>query len=155
MLGGEQSGHIVHRAHATTGDGIIAALQVLAALVESGKEASEALRLFRPVPQLLRYKRTGDIPEVSVMVSTLKADGTTDKTALRAEDWHTDDSYMAIPAKATLLHAIAATVMIIGVIVHVYAAIWVKGSLRAMTRGTVSDAWARKYHAAWHREIGR
>ena len=56
---------------------------------------------------------------------------------------------------ATLLHAIAATVMIIGVIVHVYAAIWVKGSLRAMTRGTVSDAWARKYHAAWHREIGR
>jgi taurine dioxygenase len=60
----------------------------------------------RPVPQLLRYKRTGDIPEVSVMVSTLKADGTTDKTALRAEDWHTDDSYMATPAKATLLHAI-------------------------------------------------
>lgn len=59
----------------------------------------------RPVPQLLRYKRTGDIPEVSVMVSTLKADGTTDKTALRAEDWHTDDSYMATPAKATLLHA--------------------------------------------------
>jgi len=33
-------------------------------------------------------------------------DGTTDKTALRAEDWHTDDSYFAIPAKATLLHGI-------------------------------------------------
>ena len=59
----------------------------------------------RPVPQLLRYKRTGGIPEVSVMVSTLETDGTTDKTALRAEDWHTDDSYMATPAKATLLHA--------------------------------------------------
>ena len=64
-----------------------------------------SLAFGRPVPQLLRYKRTGDIPEVSVMVSTLKADGTTDKTALRAEDWHTDDSYMATPAKATLLHA--------------------------------------------------
>ena len=40
------------------------------------------------------------------MVSTLMPDGTTDKTAIRAEDWHTDDSYFAIPAKATLLHGI-------------------------------------------------
>src|SRR5262245_26102963 len=55
--------------------------------------------------QLLRYKRDGAVPEVSVMVSTLMADGTTDKTALRAEDWHTDDSYFATPAKATLLHS--------------------------------------------------
>ena len=60
----------------------------------------------RPQTQLLRYKRSGDVPEVSVMVSTLMTDGTTDKTALRAEDWHTDDSYFAIPAKATLLHSI-------------------------------------------------
>ncbi|HLM14108.1 MAG TPA: TauD/TfdA family dioxygenase [Reyranella sp.] len=59
-----------------------------------------------PRTQLLRYKRSGDVPEVSVMVSTLMADGTTDKTAIRAEDWHTDDSYFAIPAKATLLHGI-------------------------------------------------
>jgi len=59
-----------------------------------------------PRTQLLRYKRTGDVPEVSVMVSTLMADGTTDKTAIRAEDWHTDDSYFAAPAKATLLHGI-------------------------------------------------
>ena len=34
------------------------------------------------------------------------ADGTTDKTAIRAEDWHTDDLYFAVPAKATLLHGI-------------------------------------------------
>jgi len=59
----------------------------------------------KPRAQLLRYKRS-DVPEVSVMVSTLMADGTTDKTALRSEDWHTDDSYMATPAKATLLHAL-------------------------------------------------
>ncbi|MBS0550761.1 MAG: TauD/TfdA family dioxygenase, partial [Proteobacteria bacterium] len=59
-----------------------------------------------PRAQLLRYKRSGDVPEVSVMVSTLMADGTTDKTALRSEDWHTDDSYFAVPAKATLLHSI-------------------------------------------------
>ena len=59
-----------------------------------------------PQRQLLRYKRSGDVPDVSIMVSTLMADGTTDKTAIRAEDWHTDDSYFAVPAKATLLHAI-------------------------------------------------
>ena len=53
-VGGEQSGHIVLGHHATTGDGIIAALQVLAALIEGGKPASQTLRLFDPVPQLLR-----------------------------------------------------------------------------------------------------
>ncbi len=56
-VGGEQSGHIILGHHATTGDGITAGLQVLAALVESGKPASEALRLFDPVPQLLRNVR--------------------------------------------------------------------------------------------------
>ena len=60
----------------------------------------------KPRAQLLRYKRSGDVPEVSVMTSTLMADGTTDKTAIRSEGWHTDDSYMAVPAKATLLHSI-------------------------------------------------
>lgn len=59
-----------------------------------------------PQRQLLRHKRSGEVPEVSIMVSTLMDDGSTDKTALRAEDWHTDDSYMAMPAKATLLHSI-------------------------------------------------
>ncbi len=59
----------------------------------------------KPRAQLLRYKRNDEVPEVSTMVSTLKDDGTTDKTALRSEDWHTDDSYMAVPAKATLLHS--------------------------------------------------
>ncbi|MDX2145320.1 MAG: phosphoglucosamine mutase [Rhodospirillaceae bacterium] len=56
-LGGEQSGHIVLGDHATTGDGTIAALQVLAALVESGKKASQALRVFKPVPQKLKNVR--------------------------------------------------------------------------------------------------
>jgi taurine dioxygenase len=60
----------------------------------------------KPRAQLLRYKRSGGVPEVSVMTSTLMGDGTTDKTAIRSEDWHTDDSYMAVPAKATLLHSI-------------------------------------------------
>ncbi|ATE64929.1 phosphoglucosamine mutase [Rhizorhabdus dicambivorans] len=56
-IGGEQSGHIVMSDHATTGDGLIAALQVLAQLVQSGKPASELLHQFDPLPQLLKNVR--------------------------------------------------------------------------------------------------
>lgn len=56
-LGGEQSGHMIMLDHATTGDGTVAALQVLCALVRSGKPASELLHLFNPVPQLLKNVR--------------------------------------------------------------------------------------------------
>lgn len=59
-----------------------------------------------PRQQLLRRKRDDTVPEVSIMVSTLKSDGTTEKTAYRAEEWHTDDSFFEVPAKATLLHSI-------------------------------------------------
>src|SRR5580704_247395 len=81
----------------------------LLVVIPGERMAPEATRSFarafgKPQTQLLRYKRSGEVPEVSIMVSTLKTDGTTDKTALRAEDWHTDDSYFATPAKATLLH---------------------------------------------------
>jgi phosphoglucosamine mutase len=58
-VGGEQSGHIILSDHATTGDGLVAGLQVLAALVESGKPASEVLHMFEPVPQLLKNVRFG------------------------------------------------------------------------------------------------
>ncbi|WP_119460236.1 phosphoglucosamine mutase [Rhodospirillaceae bacterium SYSU D60014] len=56
-IGGEQSGHIILSDYATTGDGLIAALQVLAEIVRSGRPASEAGRLFSPLPQLLRNLR--------------------------------------------------------------------------------------------------
>jgi phosphoglucosamine mutase len=56
-VGGEQSGHIILSDHATTGDGLVAGLQVLAALVEAGKPASELLRQFEPLPQLLKNVR--------------------------------------------------------------------------------------------------
>lgn len=56
-VGGEQSGHMILLEHGTTGDGTVAALQVLAALVQSGKKASEMLHLFDPVPQLLKNVR--------------------------------------------------------------------------------------------------
>ncbi len=56
-VGGEQSGHIILTDHATTGDGLIAALQILAELVATGKPASELLHLFDKVPQLLKNVR--------------------------------------------------------------------------------------------------
>jgi len=56
-LGGEQSGHIVMSDHATTGDGLMAGLQVLAEMVRSGQPASALLRQFEPVPQLLKNVR--------------------------------------------------------------------------------------------------
>lgn len=56
-LGGEASGHIVMTDHAPTGDGLIAALQVLRVLNESGKRASDLLRVFDPAPQLLENVR--------------------------------------------------------------------------------------------------
>jgi phosphoglucosamine mutase len=59
-MGGEQSGHIVLGHHSTTGDGLIAALQVLAALCRAGKPASEVCRVFAPLPQMLRNVRYGE-----------------------------------------------------------------------------------------------
>ncbi|MGR3547430.1 MAG: phosphoglucosamine mutase [Roseovarius sp.] len=52
-LGGEQSGHIVMTDYATTGDGLIGALQFLAAMVETGERASRLAQVFEPVPQKL------------------------------------------------------------------------------------------------------
>jgi formate dehydrogenase subunit gamma len=52
-----------------------------------------------------------------------------------------------------LVHAVSAFVLILGIIVHIYAAIWTKGSIRAMTRGTVSAAWAKHHHRGWYREV--
>jgi phosphoglucosamine mutase len=74
-VGGEQSGHMILSDYATTGDGTIAALQVLAALVESGKPASELLRQFEPVPQLLKNVRfSGGKPLEDARVKAAIAD---------------------------------------------------------------------------------
>ncbi|MBC7144669.1 MAG: phosphoglucosamine mutase [Thioclava marina] len=56
-LGGEQSGHIVMTDYATTGDGLMAGLQFLAAMVETGSRASELVRQFETVPQMLKNVR--------------------------------------------------------------------------------------------------
>ncbi|MBX9796778.1 phosphoglucosamine mutase [Sphingomonas sp.] len=56
-VGGEQSGHIILSDYATTGDGLVAALQILAEIVRAGKPASEVLHRFDPLPQLLKNVR--------------------------------------------------------------------------------------------------
>jgi phosphoglucosamine mutase len=56
-VGGEQSGHIILADHSTTGDGLLAALQILTVLVSTGQKASEALNSFTPWPQLLKNVR--------------------------------------------------------------------------------------------------
>ncbi|MCB2066464.1 MAG: phosphoglucosamine mutase [Erythrobacter sp.] len=77
-VGGEQSGHMILLDHATTGDGTIAAMQVLAAMVRTGKPASELLHLFDPVPQLLqnvRYEGSDPLSADSVQQAIAHAEG--------------------------------------------------------------------------------
>ena len=63
-------------------------------------------------------------------------------------------SAVPIPVQriAVLLHAIAAFVLSLATVIHIYAAIWVKGTLRAMTQGTVSANWARHHHPLWYQD---
>ena len=80
-LGGEQSGHIIMTDHATTGDGLMAALQALAALIKSGKPASETFRAFEPVPQLLKNVRVGDANAALNAAAVVKAIAAAEKAA--------------------------------------------------------------------------
>ncbi|PLX42329.1 MAG: phosphoglucosamine mutase [Hyphomicrobiales bacterium] len=74
-LGGEQSGHIVLTDYATTGDGLIAALQVLAVLVESGGSVSQISRRFERVPQVLRNARLKSRGPLDDQIEKMIADG--------------------------------------------------------------------------------
>lgn len=63
-------------------------------------------------------------------------------------------AYTTIDQKrlAILIHAVAAVAAVLVWIVHVYAALWVKGTVRAMTEGTVTGGWAWRHHRKWLRE---
>ena len=62
---------------------------------------------------------------------------------------------VSIPVRrwAVLIHAVAAVAIILTFILHVYAAIWTRGTIRAMTRGTVTGGWAWRHHRKWLREL--
>ncbi|MFV0383042.1 formate dehydrogenase subunit gamma [Paracoccus sp. (in: a-proteobacteria)] len=62
---------------------------------------------------------------------------------------------VSIPVRriATLVHSLAAVGIILVFILHVYAAFWVRGTIRAMTRGSVTGGWAWRHHRKWLREV--
>ncbi|SEQ86208.1 phosphoglucosamine mutase [Thalassovita taeanensis] len=76
-LGGEQSGHIVMTDYATTGDGLIGALQFMRSMVETGKSASQLTQVFDPVPQILRnvHFAPGKAPLATDCVQAAIAEG--------------------------------------------------------------------------------
>lgn len=65
--------------------------------------------------------------------------------------------YFSVPVDAVrigaVVHAAAAAVMIGMLFVHIYASIWVRGTIRAMVYGTVTRAWAKQHHRAWYRQV--
>lgn len=69
------------------------------------------------------------------------------------QPWFADAFPIGVRRIAVVLHALAATILILTIIVHIYAAIFIKGSVQAMTRGTVSEGWARFHHPLWWRQI--
>ncbi len=64
-------------------------------------------------------------------------------------------TFFSIPVQriAVLVHSVSAVLIICVFILHVYAAIWTRGTLRAMTRGTVTGGWAWRHHRKWLREL--
>jgi len=69
------------------------------------------------------------------------------------QPWFAPAFPAAVRRAAGLVHAICAFVMFVGIGIHVYAAIWTKGAVDAMIRGTVTRAWARFHHPAWYRQM--
>jgi len=87
----------------------------------------------------------------SILILVLFCSGIVMWDAYFASDFSIDQKRLAAVA-----HALCAIAAILIWIVHVYAAIWVKGTLNAMTRGSVSGGWAWKHHRKWFRqEVGK
>jgi formate dehydrogenase subunit gamma len=71
------------------------------------------------------------------------------------QPWFTPWFSIGLVRVAALVHALAAFVLTAGVLVHIYAVIWIKGTLRGMTRGSVTRAWAKHHHPGWYREVSK
>ncbi|MDT1062738.1 formate dehydrogenase subunit gamma [Paracoccus sp. CPCC 101403] len=69
------------------------------------------------------------------------------------EEYFPDLVSLPVRRWAMLVHSLAAVLIILTFIVHVYAAFWTRGTLRAMTRGTVTGGWAWRHHRKWLREL--
>lgn len=71
------------------------------------------------------------------------------------QPWFTPAFPIVLVRLAALVHAVAGFVAMLAIIVHIYSAYWIKGSVRAMTRGTVTAAWARHHHPGWYKEVSK
>jgi formate dehydrogenase subunit gamma len=70
------------------------------------------------------------------------------------QPWFAPMFPIGVTRAAGVVHAVSAFVLFLGMIVHIYSAIfWIKGSTRAMTRGNVTAAWAKKHHPLWYEEM--
>jgi len=111
-IGGEQSGHIILSDFSTTGDGIIAALQVLAYIKEAGKPLSQCSMLFTPLPQILRsipYKGTSPLEDAHVQKTIASAKNTLGKDGrvfIRESGTEPLIRVMAEGKSETLVHSI-------------------------------------------------
>ena len=56
---------------------------------------------------------------------------------------------------ALLIHATSAIILIHAILIHMYMAFWVKGSIKGMIEGKVSRRWAQKHHPRWYRDVER
>ena len=115
-IGGEQSGHIILKDHATTGDGLMAALQVLAVLADSGRPMSELARQFEPVPQLLqnvRHKGGKPLNDPAVKAAMADAEarlGATGRIVVRASGTEPLIRVMAEGDDETLVRQVVADI---------------------------------------------
>jgi formate dehydrogenase subunit gamma len=69
------------------------------------------------------------------------------------QPWFAPEFSVGLRRMAALIHALSAFVALMCFIVHVYAAYWTRGSIRAMTQGTVTAAWAKHHCAGWYQEM--
>ncbi len=69
------------------------------------------------------------------------------------QPWFASEFSVPLRRIAVLVHAFSAFVALLCFIVHVYAAYWTRGSIKSMTQGTVSAAWARHHHAQWYKDM--
>ena len=61
----------------------------------------------------------------------------------------------SVSTARAVAHSIAAVVLILNIITHIYAALWIQGTMRAMTRGTVTRAWGFQHHRLWAEQVVR
>ena len=69
------------------------------------------------------------------------------------QQWFANSVPIPLQRVALVVHALSAFAISLVVVMHIYAALWVKGTVRAMTQGTVSAGWAKQNHYLWYKKV--